>query len=171
MDLKRIKDLMDLFVATDLGELNFSEGDCRLRLVRRIATEEGQTDSSSRPGVSESPVRPTTHVIKTVALLPVRADAEAPAALDATVDVKDVVAPLHGVLHLTPSPDEPAFVELGDSVRVGQTLGVLEAMKMFHTLKSDFDGVVAAILVVSGSEVEAGQALFRITSGSLPGRK
>jgi acetyl-CoA carboxylase biotin carboxyl carrier protein len=171
MDLKRIKDLIDLFVATDLGELNFSEGDCRLRLVRRISTQEGQTDSSSRSGASESPARPATDAIKAVALLPVRADAEAPVALDASVGAKDVVAPLHGVLHLTPSPDEPAFVELGDAVRVGQTLGVLEAMKMFHTLKSDFDGVVAAILVVSGSEVEAGQALFRITSRPLPGHK
>jgi acetyl-CoA carboxylase biotin carboxyl carrier protein len=171
MDLKRIKDLIDLFVATDLGELNFSEGDCRLRLVRRLSRQEEHADSSSRSGVSESPVRPTTDVIKTLAPLAVRADAEAPVALDARVGAKDVVAPLHGVLHLTPSPDEPAFVALGDPVRVGQTLGVLEAMKMFHTLKSDFDGVVAAIRVVSGSEVEAGQALFRITSGLLPGDK
>jgi acetyl-CoA carboxylase biotin carboxyl carrier protein len=67
------------------------------------------------------------------------------------------------VLHLTPSPDEPPFVKLGDPVRAGQTLGVLEAMKMFHTLKSDHDGVVGAILVASGGEVEAGQSLFRIT--------
>jgi acetyl-CoA carboxylase biotin carboxyl carrier protein len=92
-------------------------------------------------------------------------------ASDSGAGAKDVTATLHGVLHLTPSPDEPPFVKPGDSVRAGQTLGVLEAMKMFHTLKSEFDGVLAAILVPSGSEVEAGQAVFRITCGSLPGRE
>ena len=142
MDLNRIKDLIDLLIATDLSELTLSEGDCRLRLVRRTATVEEHADSS---------------------IAPVRAEAVAPAPSDASVGAQDVVAPLHGVLHLTPSPDEPPFVRLGDSIRAGQTLGVLEAMKMFHTLKSDFDGVVAAILAASGSEVEAGQSLFRIT--------
>ena len=163
MDLNRIKDLIDLFVATDLGELNLSEGDCRLRLVRRISRVEEHTDSSSRSGVSGSPARPATDATRAVRPAPVRAEAVVPVPPEASAGANDVVAPLHGVLHLTPSPDEPPFVRLGDSVRAGQTLGVLEAMKMFHTLKSDFDGVVAAILAASGSEVEAGQALFRIT--------
>ena len=147
MDLKRIKDLIDLFAATDLGELSLSEGDCQLRLVRRASTVDGH--------------RSAPDTVKGAVLLP--AEAVAPEALDVEVGAKDVVAPLHGVLHLTPSPDEPPFVKLGDPVRAGQTLGVLEAMKMFHTLKSDHDGVVGAILVASGGEVEAGQSLFRIT--------
>ena len=163
MDLNRIKDLIDLLVATDLGELTLSEGDCQLRLVRRVSRVGERTDSSSRSGVPESQARPMPDGIRAVTLAPVRAEAVAPVPSDASVGAKDVVAPLHGVLHLTPSPDEPPFVRLGDSVRAGQTLGVLEAMKMFHTLKSDFDGVVAAILAASGSEVEAGQSLFRIT--------
>ena len=147
MDLKRIKDLIDAFAATDLGELSFSEGDCQLRLVRRGSTMDGH--------------RSATDPVKAAVLLPT--EAVAPEAMDVAVGAKDVVAPLHGVLHLAPSPDEPPFVKLGDPVRAGQTLGVLEAMKMFHTLKSDHDGVVGAILVVSGGEVEAGQSLFRIT--------
>ena len=147
MDLKRIKDLIDAFAATDLGELSFSEGDCQLRLVRRASTMDGH--------------RSVTDTIKAAVFPP--AEAVAPEDLDAAVDAKDVVAPLHGVLHLAPSPDEPPFVKLGDPVRAGQTLGVLEAMKMFHTLKSDHDGVVGAILVASGGEVAAGQSLFRIT--------
>ena len=147
MDLKRIKDLIDAFAATDLGELSFSEGDCQLRLVRRASKMDGH--------------RSATDTVKAAGFP--SAEALAPEALDAAVGAKDVVAPLHGVLHLAPSPDEPPFVKLGDPVRAGQTLGVLEAMKMFHTLKSDHDGVVDAILVASGGEVEAGQSLFRIT--------
>ena len=152
MDLKRIKDLIDAFAATELGELSFSEGDCQLRLVRRASTIDGHrwvTDTV------KAPVFPPAE-----AVLP---EAVGPEALDAAVGGKDVVAPLYGVLHLAPSPDEPPFVKLGDPVRAGQTLGVLEAMKMFHTLKSAHDGVVGAILVASGAEVEAGQSLFRIT--------
>jgi acetyl-CoA carboxylase biotin carboxyl carrier protein len=147
MDLKHIKDLIDAFAATELGELSFSEGDCQLRLVRRAATIDGH--------------RPATDTVKATVFAP--AEAVGPEALDAAVGAKDVVAPLYGVLHLAPSADEPPFVKLGDPVRAGQTLGVLEAMKMFHTLKSTDDGVVGAILAVSGGEVAAGQVLFRIT--------
>ena len=154
MDLKRIKDLIDLFADTDLGELNFSEDGCQLRLVRHAAPSSARgLAANPAPGVVESP-----------ALRPVHAEATEPVTADPTkVGITDVVAPLHGVFHLTPSPDEPPFVSVGDPVKVGQILGTLEAMKMFHSLKSDVEGFVAAILVASGSEVEAGQPLLRIT--------
>ena len=157
MDLKRIKDLIDLFADTDLGELSFSEDGCQLRLVRHTATAAEHGEYTVRSSVRGLPA---TDVVESPAHQPVHAEA---AAADAEVGPTDVVAPLHGVLHLTPSPDEPPFVKVGDPVRVGQALGMLEAMKMFHTLKSDVEGFVAAILVASGSEVEAGQPLFRIT--------
>ena len=157
MDLKRIKDLIDLFADTDLGELNFSEDGCQLRLVRHAATY------NVGSGARGSPANPAMDVVESATPHSVRAEAERPAAADAKVDPTDVVAPLHGVLHLTPSPDEPPYVNVGDPVQVGQVLGMLEAMKMFHTLKSDVEGFVAAVLVASGSEVEAGQPLFRIT--------
>ena len=147
MDLKRIKDLIDLFADTDLGELNFSEDGCQLRLVRNAAT----------------PAAHGEHTVEPPALPPVHAEAAGPVAAEAAVSSTDVVAPLHGVLHLAPTPDEPPYVNVGDPVQVGQVLGMLEAMKMFHTLKSDVEGIVAAVLVVSGSEVESGQPLFRIT--------
>jgi acetyl-CoA carboxylase biotin carboxyl carrier protein len=156
MDLKRIRDLIDVFAATDLGEFNFTEGDCQLRLVRRVPIE-AQIKGTSNPfGIAESPARSADAVEPSTSL---------PLALPETEGVpgaKEVVAPLYGVLHLTPSPGEPPFVKLGDPVRAGQTLCVLEAMKMFHTLKSDYDGIIGAILAASGTEVEAGQALFRI---------
>ncbi len=61
-----------------------------------------------------------------------------------------------------PAPDQPPFVEIGTSVEVGQTLAVVEAMKMFHPVKAEAAGVVTAILVANGEEVQAGQALFSI---------
>lgn len=163
MDLKKIKDLIDLFAASGLGELHFSEDGYQLRLVRHTSSDARPARSSSGSRVSESVSTPATGAGNAVALAPVGGGAVTPVTADAEGNAKEVVAPLYGVLHLTPSPDEPPFVKLGDPVRAGQTLGVLEAMKMFHTLKSAHDGIVAAILAPSGSEVEAGQPLFRIT--------
>ena len=162
MDVKRIKELIDLFADTDLGELNFSEEGCRLRLVRHTATQARNQESTVGSGARGLPAKPATDVGEPLALRPVRAEAAGPMVADTKVGSTDVVAPLHGVLHLTAAPDEPPYVKVGDPVQVGQVLGMLEAMKMFHTLKSDVEGFVAAVLVASGSEVGAGQALFRI---------
>lgn len=152
MDVKRIKELIDLFADTDLGELNFSEDGCRLRLVRHTAAPAKNQESTVGSDARGLPAKPAADVV----------EAAGPVAADTKVGSTDVVAPLYGVLHLTPSPDEPPYVNVGDAVKVGQILGTLEAMKMFHTLKSDVEGFVAAVLVASGSEVGAGQALFRI---------
>jgi len=71
------------------------------------------------------------------------------------------LAPLYGVVHLQPTPGEPPFVQAGQAVRAGQTLCVIEAMKVFNEVRAERDATVEAVLVRSGQEVEAGQALFR----------
>jgi acetyl-CoA carboxylase biotin carboxyl carrier protein len=75
-----------------------------------------------------------------------------------------VMAPLYGVLHVAPAPDAPAFVQLGDTVQTGQTLCVVEAMKMFHEVRAPRSGKVAAIFAVAGEEVEAGAALYELAA-------
>lgn len=74
---------------------------------------------------------------------------------------KELAAPMFGVLHLQPSPGAPAFVSVGQAVRAGQTVAVIEAMKVFNEVAADRDGVVDAVLVGTGNEVEAGQPLIR----------
>lgn len=155
MDLGRVKELIDLFADSGLAELEFREADWQLRLARRAR--------QSDPGITDGcePAEPE------IASSPATADVAPPTAesVDSAVraDAKEVLAPMFGILHLAPAPGAPPFVSHGDAVRSGQTLAVLEAMKMFHDLRSDVDGLVAAILVPSGSEVAAGQPLFRIT--------
>ena len=73
----------------------------------------------------------------------------------------EVLATLYGVVHLQPSPGEPPFVEAGASVKAGQTLCVIEAMKVFNEVRAERDGTVESVMVKSGQEVEAGQALLR----------
>lgn len=136
MDQQHIKSLIDALAASDLAELEFSQDGWTLRLVKRDATQ-----SASVAAVAA----------------PVAAAPDAPGLVSA-----DLAAPLYGVVHLRPSPDEPPFVEAGQAVRAGQTLCVIEAMKVFNEVRAEHDATVAAVLVATGQEVEAGQALFRL---------
>jgi acetyl-CoA carboxylase biotin carboxyl carrier protein len=141
MDSERIKGLIDLLAESDLLELSLTEGDSTLRLFKqagKVVATESLADVSPTPVVVAAP---------------------APASAAATIEVK---ASLYGVLHLTPAAGEAAFVAVGDQVEAGQTLAVLEAMKMFHPVKAKAAGKITAILARSGAEVEAGQALFRL---------
>lgn len=145
MNPERIKALIDLMAESDLSELSLHEGDTQLKLLRDAGQGAGATQVAGAPAAA-------------TAATPVAAGA--PAAASAAV--YEASASLYGVLHLTPAPDQPAFVQLGDRIEAGQTLAVVEAMKMFHPLKAERAGTVEAILVASGDEVEAGQPLFRI---------
>ncbi|MBX8552952.1 acetyl-CoA carboxylase biotin carboxyl carrier protein subunit [Pseudomonas cichorii] len=142
MDQERIKALIGLLAESDLIELSLTEGDSTLRLFKEAAGN-----------VVEAP------------LVPARVATGKAASVSAPVkeEVKlEVKASLYGVLHLTPAVGEAPFVQVGDSVEAGQTLAIIEAMKMFHPLKTSRAGIVEAILVDGGTEVEAGQPLFRI---------
>lgn len=145
MKPERIKALIDLMAESDLSELSLSEDGTQLRLLR----EPGLVGSPSSAAV-EQPL-PT-----------VRPSAAQAAPVNEVATGYALKAALHGIVHFTPAPDQPPFIELGTPVKAGQTLAVLEAMKMFHPLKADADGVVEAILVAGGTEVEAGQVLVRI---------
>jgi acetyl-CoA carboxylase biotin carboxyl carrier protein len=92
-----------------------------------------------------------------------------PRAVDGPVDAStaspsasECLAPLYGVIHLQPSPGEPLFVQPGQKVAAGQTLCVIEAMKVFNEVRAEADATIVEALVRSGDEVEAGQSLFRL---------
>ncbi|MDM0070125.1 biotin/lipoyl-containing protein [Variovorax sp. J31P207] len=140
MNQEQIKLLIDSLAASDLAELSFSENGSTLRLVKKATPAEDGSPSTAR--VAE-PVAPST-------------------AADASTLC---VAPLYGVVHLQPTPGEPPYVRVGQGIAAGQTLCVIEAMKVFNEVRADADGMIEAVLVASGDEVEGGQALFRIHRG------
>jgi acetyl-CoA carboxylase biotin carboxyl carrier protein len=137
MDRQLIKTLIDALAASDLSELEYSHDGETLRLVKRPAAPAPRTPSP--------PPIPTTAPI--------------PPPAGPTSEI--VAAPLYGIVHLHPSPDADPFVAVGDMVTVGKVLCVIEAMKVFTELRAERDGTIAAVMVRSGQEVEAGQALFR----------
>jgi acetyl-CoA carboxylase biotin carboxyl carrier protein len=145
VELKQIKAFIDAMASSDLTELQANKDGWALRLVRR-------TDRMpSRVSASQSSLRPVQGTQR---------EPGAPAIVDEPGT--EVRAPLFGIVHLTPSPDAPPFVVAGQAVKTGETLCVIEAMKVFNNICAERDGVVKAVVATSGNEVEAGQLLMRM---------
>lgn len=140
MDSERIKGLMELLAESDLLELSLTEGDTTVRLYKQTGT--GQLVP---PVVSQRPPA-----------------AQPKAEVQSVAAAGEIKSSLYGILHLTPAADEPPFVSLGAQIEAGQTVAVIEAMKMFHPVKARCAGQISEILVQSGIEVDAGQTLFRL---------
>ena len=147
MDQQQIKAFIDAMASSDLAEMEFSQDGWTLRLVRRPA-QEAASSATRRPGLSQPLIGPGT---------PTGGD-------PATGAFSELRAPLYGVVHLQASPGGPPLVTAGMAVKAGQTLCVIEAMKVFNEVRAEHDGVVDAVLVTSGQEVEAGQPLLRFVS-------
>jgi acetyl-CoA carboxylase biotin carboxyl carrier protein len=146
MDLQQIKTFIDAMASSDLAEMEVSRDGWTLRLVRR--------------GAAGAPLAPVVSSGSPGFQRPLTSDAP-PGPKAAAPRDNEVRAPLYGVVHLQPSPGEPPFVAAGTSVKAGQTLCVIEAMKVFNEVRAERDGTVDSLLVKSGQEVEAGQALLR----------
>jgi acetyl-CoA carboxylase biotin carboxyl carrier protein len=145
MDLRKLKTLIELVEGSGIAELEISEGEERVRITRSLA-------SVSQPMYAAPPVAP------------VAAPAAVPAAPAAPAEPEGhvVKAPMVGSFYRSPSPGAKAFVELGQSVNAGDTLCIIEAMKLLNEIETDQGGVVKAILVENGQAVEYGQPLFII---------
>ncbi len=152
MDLRKIKKLIDLLEESNLAELEIKEGEEVVRL--------------SRIPKGTAPVAAPAPVAIPVAAAPVAAAAatstpEAPAA-DVLPAGHVVKAPMVGTFYASATPGAPPFVKVGQQVEVGETLGVIEAMKMFNQIEAEVAGTVQAILVENGQPVEFDEPMFVI---------
>ena len=161
MNLNEIKDLMAQFDQSSLREFSYKNGTDELQFSKneaRIGSEAPAQVAPVPTAVAASPVvsAPSTPVESSVE--------EAPAPAETTVAPEgDVVeSPLVGVAYLAAGPDKPAFVTVGDSVKKGQTLVIIEAMKVMNEIPAPKDGVVTEILVSNEEMVEFGKGLVRI---------
>lgn len=162
MNISEIKDLLAQFDASTLREFSYKNGGEELSLSKN------QTSS-----VVASPVAPAVEVVAPAPQAPVAPvvapTVEAPSASDKDVAAPasaaegDVVeSPLVGVAYLSSAPDKPAFVSVGDKVTKGQTLLIIEAMKVMNEVPAPKDGVITEILVANEEMVEFGKGLVRI---------
>jgi acetyl-CoA carboxylase biotin carboxyl carrier protein len=155
MDIRKIKKLIELLEESGIAEIEIKEGEEALRITRMGAGAGAQ---------------PLTHVVHTAAPagIPHPAPELAPAAPGQGAAGKPkpnehvITAPMVGTFYAAPSPGAKAFVEIGDEVKVGQVLCVIEAMKMMNQIEADRAGRIASIMARNGDPVEFGQPLFVI---------
>jgi acetyl-CoA carboxylase biotin carboxyl carrier protein len=152
MDLRKIKKLIDLLEESNLAELEIKEGEEVVRLSR--------VPKNAAP-VAVAPVAVAAAPAPITAAPAPAAVVEAPAA-DALPAGHVVKAPMVGTFYASATPGTPAFVKVGQQVKAGETLGIIEAMKMFNQIEADVAGTVQAILVENGQPVEFDEPMFVI---------
>lgn len=159
MEIANIIKLIETVSASNLTEFSYKEGSTKLTFSKnqgRVVMTPGVVEGSiSAPVAPVASVQPAATVAAPVEQAPAQEEA-------AVVNGNEVKSPLVGTFYSAPSPDAPAFVKVGDTVKKGQTLGIVEAMKLMNEIESDYDGVVQAILVDNEEVVEYGQPLFVI---------
>ncbi|GJD66173.1 acetyl-CoA carboxylase biotin carboxyl carrier protein [Methylobacterium frigidaeris] len=148
MTMDEIKALIDAMAASDLAEMEIAKDGWTLRLARPAGRATGTATEPADPAPEAS--RSGRH------------EAGGPAPAPAPAAANDVRAPLAGLAYLAPSAEAQPFVAVGQAVEAGALLCTVEAMKTFHEVRAARAGMIAAVLVASGDEVEGGQPLFRL---------
>ena len=149
MDLRKLKKLIDLVQESGIGEIEITEGEEKVRISRQAAAAPVLMAS---PGMQAMGLAPATGPSAGT-----EAQAAAPEPKGHTLK-----SPMVGTFYRAPSPGAPSFVEIGQAVSKGQTLCIIEAMKLLNEIESDVSGTIKAILVENGQPVEYGQPLFTI---------
>ena len=145
MDLRKLKKLIDLVQESGIAELEITEGEEKVKIVKGGAVV-----------AMAAPVHAPAPAAESRAALALAAPAEAEAVQEGHV----VKAPMVGTFYRSPSPDAKVFVEVGQAVKEGDTICIIEAMKLMNEIEADASGSVKAILVENGQPVEYGQPLF-----------
>ncbi len=159
MDLRKIKKLIDLLEESNLAEIEIKEGEESVRLAR--------TPKGGYAAPAPAPVVMAAPAAVPAPSMPMQSPTEASTggtakAGNALPEGHVLRAPMVGTFYTSPAPDKPAFVSVGQAVKAGETLAIIEAMKMFNPIEADVSGTIVAILGESGQPVEFDQPLFVI---------
>lgn len=146
MDIRKVKKLIELLETSDIAEIEIKEGEESIRISRNSSA----TSVSCQLAAAQA-----------AAVAPAPQAAEAPAATASSAG-KIIQSPMVGTFYRAPAPSSPPFVEVGQHVKVGDVVCIVEAMKMMNQIEADHAGVIEAFLVEDGEPVEFDQALIRI---------
>jgi len=153
MDLRKVKKLIELLNESGVGEIEITEGDDSVRISRDSAnivkpsqtTQEISTPSENKEDRIQKTLTPKETNVVTK-----------------NTNQFDVLSPMVGTFYASPSPDEPPYVKVGDTVKQGDTLCIIEAMKMMNQIEADVNGVIKSIRVQNGDPIEYDQIIFVI---------
>ena len=155
MNLKELKELIEMLKGTDISELEIERSGVKVRLRKG-------GDVTFHPAMPRMEYPPATFVAPAVVETPAPA-VDKPVEQAKTNQVK-VTSPIVGTFYRSSSPDKPAYVEVGDIVKKGQVLCIIEAMKLMNEIESEASGKIVQVLIENGQPVEYGQPLFVIES-------
>ena len=153
MDLRKLKKLIDLVQESGIAELEITEGEQKVKIVKA---------NGLAPATSAAPIHAAPQAAPAAEPTRSPSGAAPPAEPESAPEGQLVKAPMVGTFYRSPSPDAKAFVEVGQAVKKGDTICIVEAMKLMNEIETDVSGVVKAILVENGQPVEYGQTLFLI---------
>ena len=151
MDLRKIKKLIEMLQESDLNEIEVKEGEESVRINRK---KESVIHTPT-------PISVGQNLNQSSAPLP-QTDSYEIESEQAAEDLNHITSPMVGTFYRKPSPDKEPFIEVGQTVKKGDTVCIIEAMKMMNQVKSEFDGKVIAINIEDGDPVEFGQELISI---------
>lgn len=154
MDLRKLKKLIDLVEESGIAEIEVTEGEEKVRITR--------TQANAQPAMFAPPPMAFAAPAAQPAAAPAVQSAAAPATEQPQVSGHTMTSPMVGTFYRKPSPASPAFVEVGQKVNAGDTVCIIEAMKLMNEIEADVSGTIKAILVNDGEPVEYGAPLFVI---------
>ncbi|MFP4156175.1 MAG: acetyl-CoA carboxylase biotin carboxyl carrier protein [Opitutales bacterium] len=149
MDIKLIKQVVDLMKRSELSEFEFEEEGFKLRLTRKndeVLPQVIQPLAQQAPAPAPAPA----------------AASESPAPAAEEKNISMITSPMVGTFYRAPSPDSPAFADVGTKVGVDSVVCIIEAMKVMNEIQSEISGTVTEVLVENGEAVEYGQPLFKV---------
>ena len=150
MDLRKLKKLIDLVQESGIAELEITEGEEKVKIVKGGRAVPEVVAMLPAPTAAPAPAAPAGAVPPTPAEVPPKVEGHV------------LKSPMVGTFYRAPSPGAKPFVEVGDTVKMGQTVCIIEAMKLLNEIEADKDGVVKAILAENGQPVEYGEPLLAI---------
>lgn len=157
MDLRKLKTLIDLVAESDIAELEMTEGESKVRIVKSSATAPQQVVMMQQPTIASAPAGAGTAS---------SGSASAPNVASAAIDLAEaegghiIKSPMVGTFYRAATPGGAPFIELGSTIKEGDTLCIIEAMKLLNEVDAEVSGVIKQVLVENGQPVEFGQPLF-----------
>ena len=155
MDLRKLKTLIDLVEASDISELELTEGEEKVKISRQnnmgaSLTPTNYVQQQIRPPLNQQPQAQTDTLEDKIDTSP-------------TENKNIITSPMVGTFYRSASPDSAPFIDIGSTVKKGETLCIIEAMKILNEIESDKEGTISKILIENGQPVEFGQPLFEIS--------
>ena len=157
MELKEIRQLVKMIETSDISEIEIEESGNKIRITKRFASSNGEVHIMQAPQAMQQPMQGANELVAPISpAMPIPAEQPKP---DNIIEVR---SPMVGTFYAAPSPDADDYISVGSSISVGQTLCIIEAMKLMNEIEAETAGKVKEILVENSQPVEYNQVLFTI---------